>query len=154
MILREIFYFDKNTLESGDNKGYSPKDDQSIVSKDDTRKTRLTLRQINRARKASELHTEEKAKEMDFVRQMYGIAGQAAAAAAGAHVPLLGRVRGCLAVALVPTSTPCPSRRPWPWTARWQQQNREQTFCSSRQPAWAYSTEQSALVCRNRSPDL
>ena len=62
MILREIFYFDKNTLESGDNKGYSPKDDQSIVSKDDTRKTRLTLKQINRARMAGEFIKKSKRK--------------------------------------------------------------------------------------------
>ena len=52
----------------------------SIVKMKDSRKTRLTLRQINRARKASELHTTEKAGELDFVRQMYGIAAQAAAA--------------------------------------------------------------------------
>ena len=80
MILREIFYFDKNTLENGENKGYSPSEDQSIVSKDDTRKTRLTLDQINRARKASELHIKEKQEELDFIRQMYGIAAQQAAA--------------------------------------------------------------------------
>ena len=63
MILRELFYFDKNTLENGENKGYSPSDDQSIVSKDDTRKTRLTLKQINRARMAGEFHKEEQEKE-------------------------------------------------------------------------------------------
>ena len=76
MILRELFYFDKNTLENGENKGYSPSDDQSIVSKDDTRKTRLTLKQINRARMAGEFHKEEQEKELDFVRQMYGIQAQ------------------------------------------------------------------------------
>jgi len=59
---------------------YDPQYDDSIVDLDDTRKTRLTLRQINRARKASELHTKEKAKENDIVRQMYGIAAQAQAA--------------------------------------------------------------------------
>ncbi len=59
---------------------YNPQYDDSIVDLDDTRKTRLTLRQINRARKASELHTKEKAKENDIVRQMYGIAAQAQAA--------------------------------------------------------------------------
>jgi len=47
---------------------------------DDTRKTRLTLNQINRARKASELHIKEKQEELDFIRQMYGIAAQQAAA--------------------------------------------------------------------------
>jgi len=49
------------------------------MQKDDTRKTRLTLSQINRIRKASELHTEEKREEQEFVKQMYGIAANAEA---------------------------------------------------------------------------
>ena len=80
MILRELFYFDKETIEPVDDNRYEPEYDDSIVNFDDTRKTRLTLRQINRARKASELHTNEKADELNFVRQMYGIAARAAAA--------------------------------------------------------------------------
>ena len=80
MILRELFYYDKETIEPVEDNRYDPQSDDSIVNLDDTRKTRLTLRQINRARKASELHTEEKYKELDFVRQMYGLAAQAAAA--------------------------------------------------------------------------
>ena len=80
MILRELFYYDKETVEPVEDNRYDPQYDDSIVDLDDTRKTRLTLRQINRARKASELHTKEKAGELDFVRQMYGIAAQAAAA--------------------------------------------------------------------------
>ena len=79
MILRELFYYDKETIEPVEDNSYDPQFDDSIVNFDDTRKTRLTLRQINRARKASELHTNEKSKELDFVRQMYGIAAQAAA---------------------------------------------------------------------------
>ena len=78
MQLRELFYFDKETLEPGEQKGYDPSYDQSIVTKDDTRKTRLTLRQINKIRKASELHKEEQEKDLDFVRQMYGIAANTA----------------------------------------------------------------------------
>ena len=77
MILRELFYYDKETIEPVQDNRYEPQYDQSIVDIDDTRKTRLTLSQINRARKASELHTEEKTKELDFVRQMYGLAAQA-----------------------------------------------------------------------------
>jgi len=73
-MLREIFYFDKETLEPVDNKQYDPIDDDSIVKRDDTRKTRLTLRQINKVRKAADLHSEEQIKDLDFVRQMYGIA--------------------------------------------------------------------------------
>lgn len=80
MILRELFYYDKETMEPVEDNRYEPQHDQSIVNPDDTRKTRLTLRQINRARKASELHTKEQSEELDFVRQMYGIAAQAEAA--------------------------------------------------------------------------
>lgn len=80
MILRELFYFDRETVEPVENDRYDPDSDQYIMDKDDTRKTRLSLRQINRARKAAELHTKEQAEELDFVRQMYGIAATQAAA--------------------------------------------------------------------------
>lgn len=79
MILRELFYFDPETVEPVDDKRYEPEYDQSPVEKKDTRKTRLTLNQINRIRKASELHTEEKRKELEFIKQMYGIAANAEA---------------------------------------------------------------------------
>jgi hypothetical protein len=77
MILRELFYYDKETLEPIEDDRYEPSEDESPVNYDDTRKTRLTLRQINRARKASEQHKEEQVKELDFIRQMYGIAANA-----------------------------------------------------------------------------
>ena len=73
MILRELFYHDRETVEFVDDKRYEADYDDSPMEKDDTRKTRLTLSQINRIRKASELHTEEKRKEQEFVKQMYGI---------------------------------------------------------------------------------
>jgi hypothetical protein len=79
MILRELFYFDKETVEAVDDNRYEPEYDQSPVEKKDTRKTRLSLSQINRIRKASELHTEEKRKELEFIKQMYGIAANAEA---------------------------------------------------------------------------
>jgi len=79
MILRELFYFDKETFEPVEDNSYEPRDDLSPVDLDDTRKTKLTLRQINKARKASELHKKEKANELDFVRQMYGVAANAEA---------------------------------------------------------------------------
>ena len=81
MILRELFYYDKETLEPTENDQYDPAYDDSIVGSSDTRKTRLTLRQINRARKASDVHTKEQSKELEFVRQMYGISSQADASA-------------------------------------------------------------------------
>jgi hypothetical protein len=82
MILRELFYFDPETIEPVDNKGYEPQHDESPVKATDTRATRLTLGQLNRIRKASELHQEEITNELDFVRQMYGIAAQAEAGGA------------------------------------------------------------------------
>ena len=80
MILRELFYYDKETLEPVEDNRYEPLSDDSVLDIDDTRKTRLTLNQINRAREASELHIKEKQEELDFIRQMYGIAAQQAAA--------------------------------------------------------------------------
>lgn len=77
MILRELFYFDKDTLEPVENNSYDPKSDDSVMKRDDTRKTRLTLRQINKMRLASDLHKEEQDKELHFVRQMYGLAANA-----------------------------------------------------------------------------
>ena len=78
MILRELFYYDKETLEPTEDQSYDPQYDDSVVKASDNRKTRLTLRQINRARKAAEVHTKEKANEVEFVRQMNGIASQGA----------------------------------------------------------------------------
>ena len=80
MILRELFYYDRQTQEPIEDDRYEPLNDDSVVDIDDTRKTRLTLSQINQARKASELHIKEKTEELDFIRQMYGIAAQQEAA--------------------------------------------------------------------------
>lgn len=77
MILRELFYFDRDTIETIEDDSYEPKYDDTPVDLDDTRKTRLNLSQINRIRKSSELHTKEKQKELQFVRQMYGVAANA-----------------------------------------------------------------------------
>jgi len=76
MILRELFYFDPETVESVDDKRYDADSDDSPMAGNDTRKTRLSLKQIQKIRKSSELHKEEKLKELEFVKQMYGIASQ------------------------------------------------------------------------------
>jgi len=46
--------------------------DSSKVSYKDTRKTRLTLAQINRLRKMNDMRALEHAKEMASIKQMYG----------------------------------------------------------------------------------
>lgn len=77
MILRELFYYDKETFEPVEDTVYDETSDESPVEYSDTRKTRLSLRQINKVRKAAELHKKEQSKELDLVRQMYGIAANA-----------------------------------------------------------------------------
>lgn len=73
MILRELFYYDQNTGEPKEDNRYEPEHDTSVVQKSDTRKTRLTLRQINRVRKAADAHNKEQIEDLAFIRQMYGL---------------------------------------------------------------------------------
>tara|TARA_Y100000389_G_scaffold143557_1_gene141827 strand:- start:1041 stop:1289 length:249 start_codon:yes stop_codon:yes gene_type:complete len=79
MILRELFYHDPETVEPVEDNRYEADYDDSPLEKTDTRKTRLTLSQINRIRKSSDLHIEEKQKELHFIKQMYGLAANAEA---------------------------------------------------------------------------
>lgn len=74
--MREIFYFDRQTMEPKQDDRYDPAYDDSIVSLDDVRKSRLTLRQINRVRKSAEIHQREKEQELDFIKQMYGASAE------------------------------------------------------------------------------
>lgn len=71
MILRELFYADKDLQGVANNLQYSPSRDSSNMSRKDTRKTRLTLKQINELRKASEAHILEQEKDLELVHQMY-----------------------------------------------------------------------------------
>jgi len=71
MILRELFYVDKDIKALTSDSRYDASHDDSPMKKGDTRKTRLTLRQINELRKASEQHILEQEKELEFVEQMY-----------------------------------------------------------------------------------
>jgi hypothetical protein len=79
MILRELYYFDKETMDAVEDDRYNPSDDDSIVKQDDTRKTRLTLKDINRARRADDMHRQESQKDLINIRAMYGLSAQAAA---------------------------------------------------------------------------
>lgn len=72
MKLLEFFYFNDKQSDYVDDKRYTNKNDSSVLEKDDTRKVRLTLRQINMLRKQSEAHQFEQAAELEFVQQMYG----------------------------------------------------------------------------------
>jgi hypothetical protein len=71
MILREFFYFNNTESNMTNDDRYDPSADDSIVNKKDTRKIRLTLKQINKLRKASDMHSKEHAKDVDFISKMY-----------------------------------------------------------------------------------
>jgi hypothetical protein len=71
MILRELFYIDPDTRRTSNDMRYSADRDGTTMHRDDTRKTRLTLRQINNLRKSSEAHILEQEKELGFIESMY-----------------------------------------------------------------------------------
>ena len=72
MLLNEFIYFDKDGQSFGHDNRYDAKRDISVVKQDDTRKTRLTLGQISTIRKTAEARELEQAKDLEFVKQMYG----------------------------------------------------------------------------------
>ena len=61
MILKEFFTAGEQGLEQ--QKNYNAEDDISVLDKEDTRKTRLTLKDINKMRLASEQHEAEQQEE-------------------------------------------------------------------------------------------
>ena len=71
MILRELFYADKDMKQISNDLRYMPSINDDKLVRDDTRKTRLTLGQINEMRKASEAHILEQEKELEFIEAMY-----------------------------------------------------------------------------------
>ena len=70
MKLMEIFRYGEDGFEQ--DKSSDPEQDISILDKNDTRKTRLTLKDINKMRLASEEHDERQQDEAVFVQKMYG----------------------------------------------------------------------------------
>ena len=78
MILRELFYIDPDTRRTGNDLRYDADRDQTTMHRNDTRKTRLSLRQINELRKASESHILEQEQELEFIHSMYSTPAPAA----------------------------------------------------------------------------
>ena len=69
MKLLEFFTYGEEGFEQ--DKTYDSENDISVLDKDDTRKTRLTLNDINSMRLASEDHDEQQKVEAEFVQKMY-----------------------------------------------------------------------------------
>ena len=71
MILRELFYIDADTRHVANDLRYDATRDSGMMHRDDTRKTRLTLRQLSELRKSSEAHILEQESELEFIHSMY-----------------------------------------------------------------------------------
>ena len=69
MKLFEFFQYTADGFEQ--DKTYEPESDISVMDSTDTRKTRLTLKQINSMRMASEAHDAQQKEEAVFTQKMY-----------------------------------------------------------------------------------
>lgn len=72
MKLLEFFSFSPETNTNIEDNRYDSTKDTAVVKKNDSRKIRLTLEQINTLRKQSEMHEAEEQAETEFIQQMYG----------------------------------------------------------------------------------
>jgi hypothetical protein len=71
MNLLEFFYYNDNSDGMSNDRRYDAKRDSSVIKKTDTRKIKLTLRQLNQLRLTTEAHAAEKQSEASFIAQMY-----------------------------------------------------------------------------------
>ena len=81
MLLREFIYFNDTNNDFAVDRRYDNSKDSSVLEKDDTRKIRLTLRQLNQLRLQTEAHDAEAQSELGFIQQMYGVPVEQEAAA-------------------------------------------------------------------------
>ena len=71
MLLKEFIYFNQDDAEMRNNDRYDIGHDASVLDLKDTRKSRLTLGELNRLRKAGDARQQEKKVELELVRKMY-----------------------------------------------------------------------------------
>tara|TARA_B100001109_G_scaffold157665_1_gene128300 strand:+ start:170 stop:412 length:243 start_codon:yes stop_codon:yes gene_type:complete len=74
MKLFEFFTYTTDGFEQ--DKTYEPENDISVMDAEDTRKTRLSLKDINSMRLASEAHDAQQKEEAKFTQKMYGTPAQ------------------------------------------------------------------------------
>ena len=86
MLLNEFIYFNKDYKKDDDldadmheDKRYNPEDDKDVIKLSDTRKTRLSMKQINQMRKNYEAHMSELASESTLIQAQYATPVQAPA---------------------------------------------------------------------------
>jgi len=72
MLLREFLAFSQEKNSFANDRRYNNSRDNSVLARGDTRKVKLTLRQINTLRLQAEAHQAEHEAELGFIQQMYG----------------------------------------------------------------------------------
>lgn len=83
MLLNEFIYFDSEPSDMYDRSRYEPEYDISVIKTGDLRKSRLTLKMLNRLRKAGDARERENAEELELVRTMYAPPKEEAAPGGG-----------------------------------------------------------------------
>lgn len=63
---------DPNIRNLANDMRYSSENDTTAIKQSDSRKTRLSLKQINELRKSSEAHLLDQESELSFIHAMYG----------------------------------------------------------------------------------
>lgn len=71
MLLREFVYFNEDDVDQQKDRRYDPSTDKTILDVNSTRKTRLTLKMINKMRLASEARMQETLEDQALIRVMY-----------------------------------------------------------------------------------
>jgi hypothetical protein len=71
MLLREFVYFNEEDDDQKEDRRYDPSNDKSILDVNTTRKTRLTLKMLNKLRLAAEAHDQETLEDQSLIRAMY-----------------------------------------------------------------------------------
>jgi hypothetical protein len=74
MLLTEFLNYRNSSINI--DRRYDSSRDKSVLDRSDTRKVRLTLKQINMMRMQSESHFAEKENELEFIQTMYGASGE------------------------------------------------------------------------------
>lgn len=71
MLLREFVYFNETDVDQQQNRRYDPTSDKTILDVNSTRKTRLTLKMLNKLRLAGEARAQETMEDAELIRAMY-----------------------------------------------------------------------------------
>jgi hypothetical protein len=71
MLLKEFITINRNQNSFDENDRYDPSQDVSVIDVNDLRKSRLTLKMLNKLRKAGEAREQEQKDDLELIVKMY-----------------------------------------------------------------------------------